>query len=336
MSVLGFDIGGANIKAAMADGRTRSVPFPLWKQPERLAAALSELVAEYADCESVAVTMTGELADCFVTRAEGVQRIAAAVHDAVGRRPVRFWTTAGRFVGPDQVADDPLEIAAANWHALATWVGRQLPPDPALLIDIGTTTTDLIPLADGRPVAIGLTDRGRLTARELVYTGVRRTPLCAVSDHVRWDDATVPVAAELFATMHDVFLLLGDVPEDPADGDTANGRPATIAAAHDRIARMVCSDRDDVSLDRARQFAQQFADGQQATILEAVRTVIDRQPSPPATVVVSGSGEFLARRVVAALPELQSGRTVSLSTALAPELAAAACAYAVAQLAVRL
>lgn len=333
MSVLGFDIGGANIKAATADGRTRLVPFPLWKQPERLAGQLSELVAEFADCERVAATMTGELADCFATRREGVRHIAAAVMQAVGRRPARFWTTAGRFVTRNEIESNAIAVAAANWHALATWVGMQSPAEAALLIDIGTTTTDIIPIVNGRPAAVGLTDRERLAARELVYTGVRRTPLCAVVTEVLWGTDSLQIAAELFATTLDVYLLLGDIPEDPTDHDTANGGPATVSAAQDRIARMVCSDRDDVSRELALRLAQHVAGMQLRQIVDAVDRVLGRQAGLPGMIVLSGSGEFLGRRVIQALPELAPSRIVSLADALAPGIAEAACAYAVTQLA---
>jgi (4-(4-[2-(gamma-L-glutamylamino)ethyl]phenoxymethyl)furan-2-yl)methanamine synthase len=335
MSMLGFDIGGANIKIATADGRTRSVAFPLWKQPDRLVPQLTGLVAELADCERVAVTMTGELADCFATRREGVRRIADAVMQSVGNRPTRFWTTAGRFVTRQEVEFHAIAVAAGNWHALATWIGRQTPTESALLIDIGSTTTDIVPIWNGEPAGIGLTDRDRLAARELVYSGVRRTPLCAVVDAVPWGNDSIPIAAELFATTLDAYLLLRDLPEDPADQDTANGGPATVAAAQDRIARMVCSDREDVSREDAVRLARHFAAMQQRQIVVAVRTVLGRLAELPGMVVLSGSGEFLSRRVIEAVPELAAARIVSLADAMDPGIAEAACAYAVTQLAVR-
>jgi len=67
--------------------------------------------------------------------------------------------------------------AAANWLALATYAGRLAPRGPAVLLDVGSTTTDVIPLQDGTPVPRGRTDPERLESKELVYTGVRRTPL---------------------------------------------------------------------------------------------------------------------------------------------------------------
>src|SRR6185312_2129950 len=112
-----------------------------------------------------------------------------------------------------------LGVAAANWHALATFAGRFAPHRGALLIDIGSTSTDVIPLRDGVPAARGLTDRDRLQSRELVYLGVRRTPVFTI----------VPdrVCAELFATTQDAFVILGLLPEDAADCETANGQSLT-------------------------------------------------------------------------------------------------------------
>ena len=113
-TVLGLDIGGANLKAATADKRAVSVPFPLWKQPDKLPAALAELVAKFPDAEELAVTMTGELCDCFASRREGVLAILAAVEAAAKGRTVRVWTTEGRFVDLGSAAGVPLRVAAGT------------------------------------------------------------------------------------------------------------------------------------------------------------------------------------------------------------------------------
>src|SRR5258708_819144 len=128
----------------------------------------------------------------------------------------------------------PLQVAAANWLALATYAGRFVPEGPALLLDIGTTTTDIIPLFNGKPIPRGRTAPERLASCELVYTGVRRTPRCALMGSCG--------AAEFFAPTLDVHLILDFIAEDPADCNTADGRPATKTAAHARLARMMCAD----------------------------------------------------------------------------------------------
>ena len=333
MHVIGWDIGGANLKAS--DGATRSFEqvFPLWKDPDRLAVTLEALQTSlFPSAAAWAVTMTGELADCFRTKREGARRILQAVQEAAGGKPIGVWTTAGEFVSIEEAVEWPLLAAASNWSALATWVGRMVPEGNAVLIDIGSTTTDLIPLKDGFPDPAGRTDVERLQSGELVYTGSRRTPVSAITRTVARGGAPCPVAAELFATALDVHLLTGDLPESD-DRETANGQPATIEAAHDRLARMLCCDREEMSLDEARVIAKEIAGRQLEQIGAALEQVLGRFDGPCRGVIVSGSGAFLAQRVVEANARLAAAEVFRLGEILGPEHATAACAYAVARLA---
>jgi probable H4MPT-linked C1 transfer pathway protein len=331
MVIVGWDIGGANLKQAASDRRAWSCAFELWQRPRELAAELERLLAPVKDkTEALAVTMTGELADCFATKSEGVEEILAAVEFVAQGRPIAVWSTAGEFLSLAQARYRPIDVAAANWLALAHWIGRWTPKGSAMLIDIGSTTTDLIPIVDGRPHPQGLTDVARLQSGELVYTGVRRTPLCAVSPRVVWRGGDTPVATELFATTLDVYLLLGDIEPDALDLQTANGHAATLDAAHDRIARMLCCDRNELSVDDAMHLARQWSAAQQSLIAERLQCVIRRLPGSCDAVVLSGSGEFLARRVLDALPEFTSAARISLTDRLGPRIAEAACAYSVA------
>jgi len=234
----------------------------------------------------------------------------------------------------------PMQVAAANWHALAMWVGRNListganrPVRAALLVDIGTTTTDLVPIVNGIPAPLGLTDVTRLQHGELCYSGVKRTPLCAIAHSVPFRDGYCALAAELFATTLDVYLLLCEIAPDETDCETANGQPATIAAAHDRIARSLCGDRDEVSLEDALHIARFIADVQRQRLAGALERVVQRMPDGCQSVIISGSGSFLARRLAAENRRLSGASIRSLDDMLSPKIAEAACAYAVAQLA---
>ena len=140
----------------------------------------ARLIAEMPSADLLAVTMTGELCDCFESKRQGVNAILDAVEAAAHGKPVRVWRTDGRFMDLTDVRRNPLMAAAANWLALATFAGGYVPKGPALLIDVGSTTTDIVALQDGRPMPIARTDPERLHSGELVYTGVRRTPLCAI------------------------------------------------------------------------------------------------------------------------------------------------------------
>ncbi len=324
-AVLGLDIGGANLKAAHSDGRARSVPFALWKDPSRLPDALRPLIAEMAPADVLAVTMTGELCDCFASKRQGVLAILEAVTAAAGQTPVRVWGNDGRFVDPTTARATPLQAAAANWLALATFAGRYAPTGPALLIDIGSTTTDVVPLLDGRPVPKGRSDPERLRSSELVYTGVRRTPLCAVLGGQG--------AAELFATTLDAYLHLGTIPEDPADQNTADGRPATRAAAEARLARMLCADLETSTADERRRLAERVLLRQVMALEFAFKTVASRLPALPQTILLAGEGEFLARAALEHQKDIPPCHAVVLSDVLGAAISRSACAYAVAMLA---
>ena len=70
MTIIGLDIGGANLKGATPDGMAVSRPFDLWETPARLADELADLLGELPLGSAFAVAMTGELADCYETKAE--------------------------------------------------------------------------------------------------------------------------------------------------------------------------------------------------------------------------------------------------------------------------
>lgn len=336
--VVGLDIGGANIKAALSDGECRSLSFPLWKSPEQLAASLTSLMGNWLPCCGIAVTMTGELADCFETKSAGVDRILNAVEQAAGKTPTAVWQTSGEFVDVSTAREFWQLTAAANWHALATFVGRIVPEGTSLLIDVGSTTTDIIPIENGLPNPTGRTDSERLISAELVYSGVRRTPVCAIAYSVPLErevggNGYSQLAAEFFATTHDVYLLQGNIAENPEDLDTANGRPATVTAAHDRLARQLCCDRMEIALDEARSVADFLANVQRQRISGAIDRVLTTLDSPCEAVIVSGEGSFLANQILDNHSKLNAVQRHALATMFSSETATAACAFALTRLA---
>lgn len=332
-AVVALDIGGANLKIADGCGYAASQPFALWREPERLAAVLGDLLTEAPPAPRIVATMTGELADCFRTKAEGVASIIAALREAAGGRSVRIYLTAGSFVMPQAAQARPLEAASSNWHALARFASRWLPQGTGLLLDIGSTTCDLIPIQHGQPVSRGRTDPDRLTAGELVYTGVWRSPVCAVVTELPWWSTVCPVAQELFATTLDAYLLLGELPEQPENRQTADGRPATREYARDRLARMICADRTMFDEGDALVAAEAIRFAQVRHVASGLRRVIEGSKEPLAAVVISGMGEFLARRVLREVGF--AGEIVSLGDQLGPHISQGAPAHALAVLALQ-
>ena len=331
MNCLAIDIGGANLKAADGCGYAASRPFAVWKHPDRLSAELTQLLEAAPPSDSLAVTMTAELADCFETKAEGVRQILDAVQAAAASRTVRIYQVDGQLVSAETARKTPLLAAASNWHALAAFANRYASAWPALLIDLGSTTADVIPLDPSGPVAAGLNDPERLASGELVYTGVERTPLCALVRSLTWQGVDCPVAAELFATAADAYLMLGELPEEPENCDTADGRPRTWPHALARLARMVCADADSFTVEDARQASAAVREAQLELLQAAVEKVVTRLGVPPNTVITSGHGEFLLRHLLARLP--WQADVLSLTEELGPAASRCAPAHALAMLA---
>jgi (4-(4-[2-(gamma-L-glutamylamino)ethyl]phenoxymethyl)furan-2-yl)methanamine synthase len=240
--------------------------------------------------------MTAELSDAFRTKREGVAFVLDAAEDALGDRPLSVLTTAGELVTVEEARARPWDVAAANWVATALAVAEA--HRDALLIDVGSTTADVVPIAAGRVAATAGNDLERLLAGELVYTGALRTNLAAIAPRVPVRGRWCPVASEYFAISADVHLVLGHLAPEAYDCPTPDGRPATVAFARERIARLVCSDREQLGEGDVDAIAA-FLHGEQVRQIEdAARRV--RLPAD-APVVAVGVGAFLAREVAARL-----------------------------------
>jgi probable H4MPT-linked C1 transfer pathway protein len=318
--VIGLDVGGANTKAVWRDGhdrRTLSRPFEVSHAPKTLAAVLREVVADVAPepVEAVALTTTAELSDAFRTKREGVGFVLDAAEAALGDRRLVALTTAGELVTFAEARARPLDIAAANWVASALAVAA-LHAD-ALMIDVGSTTADLIPIAAGRVAAAGRTDLDRLLAGELVYTGALRTSLAAIAPRVPVRGSWCPVASGRFAISADVHLLLGHLASGAYACATPDGRPASLEYARERVARLVCADAEQLAAEEIDAIAGFLHAEQVRQIAAAARRVGERRAGD-APVVALGAGAFLAREAAERL-----GRTIVELPWSAPERDAA-------------
>jgi probable H4MPT-linked C1 transfer pathway protein len=302
-AVVGWDVGGANVKAARVETgpggprvRVLSRPFEIWREKDALPELLRAMGAELGPADATAVTMTAELSDAFRTKREGVGFVLDAVSRVAGGG-VSVFTTAAGFLDVDAARTRPLEVAASNWMATATLVARHA--KDGLLVDVGSTTADLIPIRDGRVAARGRTDPERLLAGELVYTGALRTNVAAIVSRVPLWDGECPVAAEYFAVSGDAHLLRGDVAPAEYTCPTPDGRPATPEFAAERLARVVCADVEMLTRAEIEAIAAAVAEAQVREIAAALGRVAS-SVQPPARVIATGQGAFLAHRAAAA------------------------------------
>ncbi len=333
MRYLGIDVGGAHVKTSDSNGLGRTTYFPLWERLEDLPATLRGIVRACGSHDALAVTMTGELADCFRSKSVGVSAILDAVMFAAEGRSVVVYLNNGQWAQPDEARERPWQVAASNWHALAVMASHHVIGKYGMLLDVGSTTTDLVPLSAEGPMAAGATDSDRMIEGELVYTGVIRSPVCAMVDRLPWRGARCPVAQEVFATAADVYVTLGELAEDPDCTTTADGRPFTRECARDRLARSICADRTVFDPRDAMLAAREVARRQLARLAAAGRAVLEQMPASPGTIIISGCGEFLGRRLAERLNP--AAHVISLAEELGPQVGRAATAYAVAWIADR-
>ncbi|MDD2474220.1 MAG: hydantoinase/oxoprolinase family protein [Methanoculleus sp.] len=274
--MIGIDIGGANLKV-VDDAGVHIHYCPRWQ-----GAPLAALLEPYA--EPAAVVMSGELADCFASKIEGIKWIVGTVH-AVIPDAAFYGTDAAFHTRP--VPD----LAAANWLASADYLREEYAD--AVLLDVGSTTADVIPLNSFESLK-GLTDTRRLQKQYLVYTGMLRTNVAAILSSVMLDGTVTPVSTEYFAASADVHLVLGHIaPEDYTCPAPDNGAKTADAALR-RLARVVCADLDEIGESGALQVARQFWEAQRTLIVRAVGRALFR--SGAEQVITAGIGADLFAR----------------------------------------
>lgn len=294
----GWDLGGAHLKAAQSDAaghmqRALQLPCTLWRGLDHLTQAIDQARSALAPTRRHGITMTGELVDLFASRAEGVERLTTAMREAFPDAELLLYAGDAGFVGPGDAAGCARDIASANWHASGRFVAGRC--SAGLFVDIGSTTTDIVPFADGRVGAVGFTDSERMIAEELVYTGVTRTPVMAFAGAVPFAGQRQPMMAEYFANAADIHRLTGLLPEDADQHDTADGRPKTMADSARRLARMLGRDFLPADLPAWKRLARHLSERQLQMIHSAAERAVSRGLiADGAPVVGAGVGRFLA------------------------------------------
>ena len=301
----------------------------MWREWQSLAPSIAKLLEECPPFVGIAVTMTGELADCFATRAEGVAIILEKLTSILPAQMVRIYGVDGSWKTVSQSARDPWSVAASNWHGLARFASRFAGGKTCLIVDTGSTTTDLIPIRKGKIDLDARTDSQRLQAGALVYTGIERSNVAAIVSEVKLFGSSCPVMNEQFATMRDVYQWLGETDDAPNDCETADGKPATRNGARYRLARVVGEDGStlaDVDID---QIANQIAAAQTRLVAKAFAKISGNVRFD--CVALSGHGDFLIDGALAACG--WDGERIRLRETLGYDISRCAPAYAIATLA---
>lgn len=331
MNTIGWDIGGVHLKAARAENgrivKAVQIAAPLRAGLDPLVQAFARAKTDMGSGRHV-VTMTAELADIFASRADGVAQIAALASRELGSL-VSFYAGRAGFISPDATAVHVTDIASANWHASAALVAQRC--RSALFIDMGSTTTDIVPIANGAVAARGYTDPERLAAGELIYTGLVRGFVMATADRAPIGGHWTPLVNENFSNMADVHRIRGALPDGADRMGTTDGREKSVAASCARLARMVGRDAADATDATWEALANWFAEAQMRAILDGAMQVISGGSIPQdAPIVSAGIGSGIVLEVARRLGRATIGFDTLLDVAPEARDAASQCAPAAA------
>jgi (4-(4-[2-(gamma-L-glutamylamino)ethyl]phenoxymethyl)furan-2-yl)methanamine synthase len=285
--ILGWDIGGANIKAAWIETgsdpndqeKVVSQPFEIWREKDRLPDVLRRMSAAMAPnqcANAMAITITAELSDVFATKREGVLFVLDSIQQCFPDVTSYVLSLSGGFQFLSEARLHPLDFAATNWLASAQYVAKQFPN--CLVVDVGSTTTDILPILNGQVCVSGRTDTARLASGELVFTGVLRTNLAAMVQSIPVAGQSCRVASEYFAVSGDVHLILGNLSPQEYTCPAPDGRSPSIESARGRLARLVCADTEMLSTAEIDEMARYIAERQVCQIQDAMEQVISRLP----------------------------------------------------------
>jgi (4-(4-[2-(gamma-L-glutamylamino)ethyl]phenoxymethyl)furan-2-yl)methanamine synthase len=305
--ILGWDIGGAHVKAALLNdlGEVELViqqPCPLWKGLPYLHQAIAAVLQALPyPCQQHALTMTGELVDCFASREQGVAAILQAMQEKLAPAQITIFAGTQGFIAVDAVQpSDYQAIASANWIASAQLAANR--EEYGLFVDIGSTTTDILLIENHALHAVGYSDYQRLVSGELVYTGIVRTAVMAVAPQALFNGRQMGLMAEYFATMADVYRLTGDLQEAHDQHETADGAEKTPQASALRLSRMTGYEYAETDWPLWLAFAQELKQQQKLMIQKACLKQMHRLVgSKPPCLIGAGIGRFLLKGIAAEL-----------------------------------
>lgn len=222
----------------------------------------------------IVITITAELSDAFNTKQEGIITICNNLESVFSKKNLKFINVNSEFVDIEEAKSNYLSVSASNWIATSLVLGER--EKLGLLLDMGSTTLDLIPIKDGKPVTLGKNDVDRLLNSELFYTGILRPPVSTVVKTVPFRNSKCPISFEKFALMADVYLILGKITPEQYFCDTADNRGKSLDECYARLSRIVCGDPLIITKDELDIIAEHIYNTQKKIVKEAIRQVIDQ------------------------------------------------------------
>lgn len=305
MKIMGLDIGGANIDCAVVEiyentakiVETKRKYLPMWIENDKLSDNLKTISKEISEVEIVCVSMTAELADSYLSKIDGVNDVINKVLKVYSDKKVYFVTVEG-LKENNELKKNPIIVAAANWIGTVAVIKNI--KESCIFMDIGSTTTDIIPIKNKKECALGHNDLERLSSGELVYTGMLRTNLATIVHEVPINNKNTRVSSELFSITGDIYRILNDITEEDYTCSTPDNQGTDLISCKRRLARLVCADLDLLNDDELYELAHYIKEKQICQIYDALSQVHSRTNINTVIVTSIGTGnlcEIAAKRL---------------------------------------
>ncbi len=319
---IGWDIGGAHLKVASVS-KTGKVELVeqfatlLWQGIGQLEELFPKTIDKLPQgSQSHVLTMTAELVDIFQDRQAGLNTLINLCEKNLGDN-ISLYASDKGLLDLNNARNRINQIASANWHASVVYTASLV--ESGVFIDVGSTTTDIIPFCNNIVNNRGYDDQSRLRFDELVYTGVIRTSLMSLTNKVPFDGEWQNLAAEHFATTADIYRILGYLEESDDLMETADGNVKDIASSIRRLARMLGTD----STTSVHQYswyklAEYIEEIQLQLLTNAVLRVLSKTPDSNQKIVGAGVGQFLVKKIAQRLniPYIEFGELCNSETEL--------------------
>ena len=292
MKIIGWDIGGAHIKAAKIDfkkktSKTKQIYSPIWKNVNYLKKSIKLIKKKLGKTNYHAITMTAELSDIFPDRKNGVKHIINLSSKILGEKNIFFYSKKN-FLKKKLAIKKPFELNSMNWHATASFVSNFFPN--CILVDIGSTTSDIIPIKNKEIISKDVSDYQRLKSNELIYLGVLRTPIQAV-------ERKKNLINENFANLSDVYRVLNKIPSTFDLLPTLDRKTKNKHDSARRIARIFGKDYKKNHFLKWKKIAYQI-EGEHLKILKSVIKKIEKKNFlKKVPIIGAGIGEFLVKKI---------------------------------------
>ena len=292
MKIIGWDIGGAHIKAAKIDfnkktSKTKQIYSPIWKNLNYLKKSIKLIKKKLGKTNYHAITMTAELSDIFPDRKNGVNHVVNLSSKILGEKNIFFYSKKS-FLIKKLAIKKPFELNSMNWHATASFVSNFFPN--CILVDIGSTTSDIIPIKNKEIISKDVSDYQRLKSNELIYLGVLRTPIQAV-------ERKKNLINENFANLSDVYRVLNKIPNTLDLLPTLDNKTKNKHDSARRIARIFGKDYKKNHFLKWKKIAYQI-EGEHLKILKSVIKKIEKKNFlKKVPIIGAGIGEFLVKKI---------------------------------------